>query len=163
MITYLLFGLLACQETEKNGGFSSDGTLPNTSSSGNAGNNPTNEPSDTQINGSENPDAPFITQLDAYFSNFQGLGDVLEVHAMYTDVQDDLENGLAYVAYSSPSGSENFTVPIDGTNALIEEGEITIVFQDVDTNSTYDFTVSLEDAAGNRSNEETATAVPNGQ
>ena len=99
--------------------------------------------------------------MDVYFSTYQGSGDVIEIHAMYSDPQDDLLNGLAYVSYTSDAGSENFTIPIDGTNAFLEEGEVSIIFKDVDTNVSYDFTVSLEDLAGNRSNEVAGTAIPN--
>ena len=94
-----------------------------------------------------NTDAPFITDVSIFFNSYQGIGDVIEVHIMYEDLQDDLLNGVAIVTYSGGGGE----IPIDNESAMLEEGEITILFDGVDTATDYSFTVALRDASGNES------------
>lgn len=92
-------------------------------------------------------DAPVIVDVTTFFNNYQGIGDVIEVHIMYEDAQDDLLNGVAIVSYSGGGGE----IPIDNESAMLEEGEITILFDGVDTAADYTFTVALRDASGNES------------
>ena len=113
------------------------------------GTNSGNNGDDTGFAGDSglNSDAPFITDLSIFFNSYQGIGDVIEVHIMYEDQQDDLLNGVAIVSYSGGGGE----IPIDNESAMLEEGEITILFDGVDTASDYSFTVALRDASGNES------------
>ena len=39
----------------------------------------------------ENEDAPVITGVDAFFTEYEGQGDLIEVHVYYVDAQDDVE------------------------------------------------------------------------
>lgn len=94
-----------------------------------------------------NPDAPVITNVTTFFNSYQGIGDVIELHVNYEDEQDDLLNGFAVVSYSGGGGE----IPIDNESAMLEDGEITILFDGVDTASDYSFTVMLRDASGNES------------
>ena len=94
-----------------------------------------------------NTDAPVITNLTTFFNSYQGIGDVIEVHINYEDAQDDLLNGFAIVTYSGGGGE----IPIDNESAMLEDGEITILFDGVDTASDYSFAVALRDASGNES------------
>ena len=99
--------------------------------------------------------------MAAYFSELEGLGDVIEVHVFYDDTQDDLEGGTMSFAYSngSDTGSGELSLAATSSDAFLEDGEVTIYLQDVDTTVDYDFLVRLTDVSGNRSNEYAATAT----
>lgn len=94
-----------------------------------------------------NSDAPVITGVSTFFNSYQGIGDVIELHVNYEDPQDDLLNGFVLVSYSG--GTDD--IPIDNTSAVLETGEITVLFDSVDTSTSYTFTVALRDASGNES------------
>jgi hypothetical protein len=103
-----------------------------------------------------NTDAPVITGLSTFFNSYQGIGDVIELHVNYEDPQDDLLNGVVLVTY----GGTAEEIPIDNTSAVLETGEITVLFDSVDTSTTYTFTVSLRDASGNESEEVQSIVEP---
>lgn len=103
-----------------------------------------------------NTDAPVITGLSTFFNSYQGIGDVIELHVNYEDPQDDLLNGVVLVTYAGAAEE----IPIDNTSAVLETGEITVLFDSVDTSSTYTFTVSLRDASGNESEEVQSIVEP---
>jgi hypothetical protein len=100
-------------------------------------------------------DSPMITDVEGAFGYYQGIGDIIEIHIYYLDQQDDLFNATLYLSYSTSGESNSYTIPIDGAQALLEDGEVVVMFSDVSTSQTYDFTLQLEDLAGNLSNEET--------
>ena len=100
-------------------------------------------------------DSPSITNLEGFFTYYQGIGDIIEIHVYYADQQDDLLNATLHLSYSTSGESNSYSIPIDGAQALLEPGEVVVMFTDVNTSQEYDFTLQLQDLAGNLSNEET--------
>lgn len=158
MLVYLFLGLFACGSDTK-GGFSTAGDpLNNSSGSGNDGSNVAPEGNDGEdIVGAEG--APVLSDLTAFYVEQEGAQLRIEIHASYSDAEDDVDEGKAIVEYSSSSISGSTEVNIDGISALHEEGEVTILFQP-DVVESFSFTVSLEDTSGNESNSMSASAEP---
>ena len=102
-------------------------------------------------------DTPQITSAEGFFTTYQGVGDIIEIHIAYVDAQDDLLDGVLYLSYSTSGESNSYQIPIDGAQALLDDGEVIVLFTDVNTSQTYDFTVQLEDVAGNQSEQEDFT------
>jgi len=153
----LFISMLACSGSQNNG-FSS---LGQTSLDPDSMMNQSGGGTDTgDLDDDIDPNAPFVSEAIAFFAEVTGVGDVIEVHLMYIDEQDDIMGGQVDVSYYSSTESESLRVDINGTDALVEEGEITFLFQDVDPSDTYTFDMKLTDAAGNQSNEIQAAAVP---
>ena len=171
MLSYLFFAFLACTNSEKDG-FSTSGTGINPNDLGPTGSGSTGE-EDSGSGGdgsggvgsgdlaaAENEDAPVITGVDAFFTEYEGQGDLIEVHVYYVDVQDDVEGGDMALSYSNDdtSGIDDISLDASNASANLEEGEVTVLFSNVDTAQDYQFRVRLTDAAGNQSNEFTAIA-----
>ena len=165
----LIIGLFFACGDKDNGGFSASGTGvspndlgPTGSGSSSEGDEPgTGEDFGDQLEEASNEDAPQISQIDAFFTEYEGLGDLIEVHIYYSDTQDDLEGGQMSISYSngSDSGSDNIDLTQSNASALLEEGEVTLLFTDVDTATDYSFLIRLTDVEGNQSNEFIATAA----
>ena len=165
----LLVLFLACQESGKEG-FSTSGTGVNPNNLGPTESGTTDTGGSSSGGGSdidtsdladaENGDAPQISGVDAFFTEYEGQGDLIEVHVYYTDAQDDLEGGTMTLAYSNGDTSGSDTVELEESNAsaLLEAGEVTILFSNVDTSTDYQFRVRMQDSEGNYSNEFVATA-----
>ena len=162
--------LLACQEADKDG-FSTSGTGVNPNNLGPTSSGTTDNGSSSSNDGgsgvgtgdleaAENDDAPQISGVDAFFTEYEGQGDLIEVHVYYTDAQDDLEGGNMTLSYSNGETTGTDTVELEQSNAsaLLEDGEVTILFSNVDTSTDYQFRVRMQDAEGNYSNEYIATA-----
>jgi|GEM_PF-2952587 len=164
MLTFLLCTLIACQDKTDNG-FSSSGTgiNPNETGPTTGSDNPSTGGgsgdgggvSSGNLEDADNEDAPQISGADAFFSDYEGIGDLIEVHVYYTDEQDDLEGGMMTLSYSNAdtTGSETIDLTSDNASAKLEEGEVTALFANVDTDLDYQFVIRLVDAAGNYSNE----------
>ena len=158
MLAYLFLGIFAC-DSETKGNFSTAGD-PVNNSSGEVDNtqpadpNNNNDPVEDPIEG-----APVISELTAFYVEQEGAQLRIEIHAMFDDAEDDVDEGIAMVEYSSDSLSGSQDIDIDGVSALHEEGEVTILFQP-DNIESFSFTVQLQDTAGNQSNSMTATADP---
>ena len=173
MLSYLFFALIACTNTDKTG-FSTSGTGVNPNDlgptgSGSTGGGGSGSGGDGSGGGgvgsgdlaaAENEDAPVITGVDAFFTEYEGQGDLIEVHVYYVDAQDDVEGGDMALSYSNDdtSGADDISLDASNASANLEEGEVTILFSNVDTAQDYQFRVRLTDAAGNQSNEYTAVA-----
>jgi hypothetical protein len=174
MLTYLFCMIFACQEADKTG-FSTSGTGINPNdlgptddgnsepSGGSGGGNGTGGGEDLtsgDLEGVDNDDAPLISGVDAFFTEYEGQGDLIEVHIYYTDTQDDIEGGTLALSYSNSdtSGSDSISLDSENASANLEEGEVTVLFANVDTSQDYQFRVRLQDVAGNQSNEYTAVA-----
>ena len=151
----LFLSLFACEE--KDGGFSSMGqsSLDPNDFNQQSGVNDTGGPGN-----STNPDAPRIDEATAFFTEVTGVGDVIEVHIIYSDDQDDVMNGYVDVHYYSSSIDQDIKVNINGTDAILESGEITFMFQDVNVSEAYTFEMSLFDSAENESNFVETSATP---
>ena len=178
MLNIVLCILFACQQNDKNG-FSTNavGVSPNdlgptgssSSSSGSSGNSSSNDSSSGEdvttgdLEDAENEDAPLISGADAFFSEYEGQGDIIEVHIYYSDSQDDIEGGTLALSYSNSETTGTDSISLDSSNAsaLLEEGEVTVLFANVDTSLDYQFRLRIKDAAGNQSNEYTAVAPAN--
>ncbi len=171
MLTFIFCALFACQDADKEG-FSTSGSGINPNESGPTGSgddNSNNDPgtgdgvSTGNLEDADNEDAPQISGVDAFFSDYEGIGDLIEVHVYYTDIQDDIEGGLMQLSYSNAetSGSETIDLNDENASAKLEENELTILFTNVDTSLDYQFRIRLIDAAGNYSNEFDATAPAN--
>ena len=98
-----------------------------------------------------NADAPVITEAYAFHDELPQIGPVIEMHILYTDTQDDVEGGVVNVSYFSESQNSSVEANIDGVDSIHEDGEITLVFQDVEPNEAYTFTVSVVDTNENAS------------
>ena len=153
----LFLSMLACTGGE-NKGFSS---LGQTSLDPNAVNPQGDADVDDTgiINDQDNPNAPVISDIQAFFTEVPAVGMCIEIHVFFSDEQNDLSGGAIEVSYLSSSVSASTTVNINGTDAILEEGEITFIFQDVDPEETYEFEIVLRDAAGNASTAAQAVAV----
>ena len=154
----LLLSLLGCVDSD-NKGFSSLGQTsldPNTMNP--QGNNDNTTDTANPVEG-ENADAPVITSADAFFSQVTGVGDVIEIHLFFSDPQDDIDGGEINVSYVSTSDANAMTVAINGSDAIVEEGEVTFIFRDVNPAETYEFDLTLVDSAGNASNSVKAIAT----
>ena len=172
MLTFIFCALFACQTNDKEG-FSTSGsginpneTGPTTSDSSNDSNNGSGGGggvSTGNLADADNEDSPQISGMDAFFTEYEGIGDLIEVHVYYTDAQDDLEGGLMQLSYSNSedSGSEMLDLTQDNASLMMEENELTMLFTNVNTNLDYDFRVRLVDSAGNYSNEFVAQAPAN--
>ena len=171
MLTFIFCALFACQNADKEG-FSTSGSGINPNESGPTTSGNDNSNNDTGNGGgistgnledADNEDSPQIAGVDAFFSDYEGIGDLIEVHVYYTDVQDDLEGGLMQLSYSNTETSGSETIDLNDENASVklEEDELTILFTNVDTSLDYQFRIRLIDAAGNYSNEFDATAPAN--
>ena len=171
MLTFIFCALFACQEAEKEGfSTSGSGINPNESGSTGSGNDTSNNNPGTgggistgNLEDADNEDAPQISGVDAFFSEDQVIGELIEIHVYYTDVQDDLEGGLIQINYANTdaSGSETIDLSDENPSAKLEENELTVLFSNVDTSLDYQFRIRLVDAAGNYSNEFDATAPAN--
>lgn len=179
MLSFLLCILFACQQSDKNG-FSSNGVgvSPNdlgptgsgsSSSSGSSGGSTSEDTSSSEdvttgdLAAAENEDAPQISGADAFFSQYEGQGDIIEVHIYYSDSQDDIEGGSLALSYSNSetTGTESISLESSNESVILEEGEVTVLFADVDTSLDYQFRLRIKDAADNQSNEYTAVAPAN--
>ena len=175
MLSYLFFALIACSGTDKTGfSTSGTGTTPNElgpTGSGSSGGNGSGDNgsgngsgggdvTSGDLAGVENEDAPLISGVDAFFTEYEGQGDLIEVHVYYEDAQDDLEGGKMALSYSNEdtSGADDISLDASNASANLEEGEVTVLFSNVDTAQDYQFRIRLTDAAGNQSNEFTAVA-----
>ena len=169
MSTYLFLALFACKNSNFDPGFSSNSSSSTNDLGSNSGENEgsssdgstATETETGDLAAADNEDAPQISNMAAYFAELEGLGDVIEVHVFYDDTQDDLEGGTMSFAYSngSDTGSGELSLAATSSDAFLEDGEVTIYLQDVDTTLNYDFLVRLTDSSGNRSNEYAATAT----
>lgn len=172
MLSYLFFAFMACQ-SEDPAGFSTSGTGVNPNDLGPIGSDSSDDGNSGGGSGSggedvtsgdladvENDDAPLISGVDAFFTEYEGQGDLIEVHVYYTDAQDDIEGGEMTLSYSNDDTSGTDTVSLDSENASanLEDGEVTVLFSNVDTAQDYQFRIRLQDLAGNQSNEYTAVA-----
>ena len=176
MLTYFLCMVLACQESDKTG-FSTSGTGINPNDLGSTEGGTTGSGEDSSGGGSgggedltsgdlagvDNDDAPLISGVDAFFTEYEGQGDLIEVHIYYSDTQDDIEGGALALSYSNSdtSGTDSISLDSENASANLESGEITVLFANVDTSQDYQFRVRLSDVAGNQSNEYTAIAPAN--
>jgi hypothetical protein len=143
----ILFFILGCN-FDKGSDFTSLGeSSVDLSQYQQGGQNTTNDSATEPIDTGVNTDAPVITNVSTFFNNYQGIGDVIEVHVNYEDEQDDLLNGFLVVSYS---GGEQ-DIPIDNESAVLETGEVVALFDGVDIETEYTFVVSLKDASGNQS------------
>ena len=171
MLSYLFFALIACSDADKTGfSTSGTGTNPNdlgptgsgsTGGNGSGGNGSGGEDvTSGDLADVDNDDAPLIAGVDAFFTEYEGQGDLIEVHVYYSDAQDDVEGGSMALSYSNDDTSGTDEITLDATNASanLEDGEVTVLFSNVDTAQDYQFRVRLTDAAGNQSNEFTAVA-----
>ena len=166
---YFLTTFLACQEPQ-NTGFSSSGTGVNpnelgstqsgTTESGSSGGSSGGGISTGDLAAADNDDAPQISGVDAFFTEYEGQGDIIEVHVYYTDAQDDVEGGNMTLAYSNGETEGTESIDLEETNAAarLEDGEVTILFSNVDTSLDYQFRLRMRDSEGNQSNEYTAVA-----
>ena len=154
----LFLSLLGCVDSD-NKGFSSLGQTsldPNTMNP--QGNSDNNTDTANPIEG-ENSDAPVLSSATAFFSQVTGVGDVIEIHLFFSDPQNDIDGGEINVSYVSSSESNAMTIAINGTDAIVEEGEVTFIFRDVNPAETYEFDITLVDFAGNSSNSIQAIAT----
>ena len=158
MLPFLIFGIFACG-SETKGGFSTAGDPVNNTSGEVDNSQPNNDPNDNQPVEDPIEGAPVISELTAFYVEQEGAQLRIEIHAMFEDGEDDVDEGVAIVQYTSDSISGSQDIDIDGVSALHEEGEVTILFQPDDVES-FSFTVQLQDTAGNQSNSMTATADP---
>ena len=94
---------------------------------------------------------PVISGMAGYFVADEN-GVALEMHIYVTDPQDDLLNGMLEVDYQWGDSSEWIPIQldIDGETVLVEEGELTFVIPDVETD-TYEVAVTVYDEASNPS------------
>ena len=167
MFAFVLTLFFACRDNNAYGGFSSSGSGVSPNELGPTGSGTSGESTGggenfgTELEEATNEDAPQISGADAFFTEYEGLGDLIEVHVYYADTQDDLEGGKMSVSYSNgvDSGSDNIDLTQSNASALLEDGEVTLLFTDVDTTTNYDFRIRLSDAEGNLSNEFVATAT----
>ncbi len=116
---------------------------------------------DTGSTGGGDPDGPTITNLTAEFYTPPQLSTVIEIYAYYTDPQDDVDGGKLDLTITASDGSKLAdTVDIDGKYARLDtdiDGNPVWMWLSgtdggsIDTSLSYDLTVTLEDAAGNRS------------
>ena len=174
MLSYLFFAFIACSDADKTGfSTSGTGTNPNDlgpSGSGSTGGNGSGgsgsgdgsggEVTSGDLADVENDDAPLISGVDAFFTEYEGQGDLIEVHVYYEDAQDDVEGGSMALSYSNndTSGMDDISLDASNASANLEDGEVTVLFSNVDTAQDYQFRVRLTDTAGNQSNEFTAVA-----
>ena len=163
MLTYLFCMIFACQEADKTG-FSTSGTGINPNDLGPTEDGGSGSDEDStgggggsgedltsgDLEGVDNDDAPFISGVDAFFTEYEGQGDLI----------DDIEGGSLALSYSNSDTSGSDTISLDSENASanLEAGEVTVLFANVDTAEDYQFRVRLQDVAGNQSNEYTAVA-----
>ncbi|MEC7985825.1 MAG: hypothetical protein VX278_11725 [Myxococcota bacterium] len=170
MTTYLFLALFACKNSNFDPGFSTNSSTSSNELGSNSGENDgtssggsgTDETASSgDLAAADNEDAPQISNMAAYFAELEGLGDVIEIHVFYEDAQDDLEGGTMSFAYSNgnESGLEELSLATTSSDAFLEDGEVTIYLQAVDTTLNYDFLVRLTDSSGNKSNEYAATAT----
>ena len=168
MFVYFFTVFFACQEQSKEG-FSTSGTGVNPNDLGSTESGTTDTGSSSSggsgistgdLEEAENDDAPQISGVDAFFTEYEGQGDLIEVHVYYSDAQDDLEGGTMTMAYSNGDVEGSDSISLDSTNASanLEEGEVTILFSNVDTSTDYQFRIRMSDLEGNQSNEFTAIA-----
>ena len=172
MLSYLFFALMACQ-SEDAAGFSTSGTGVNpndlgptesgssNNSGGGSGSGGGEDVTSGDLADVENEDAPLINGMDAFFTEYEGQGDLIEVHIYYSDDQDDIEGGEVDLSYSNDdvSGADSISLDSENASANLEEGEVTILFSNVDTAQDYQFRARLKDSSGNQSNEYTAVAT----
>ena len=151
----ILLGGLGCSETEKEISNPTDGNQQVEEDQGEV----EQDPQDTSVADDEviPTDAPQITSVSGFFTTYQGVGDIVEIHISYVDAQDDLLDGILYLSYSTSGESNSYQIPIDGAQALLDDGEVIVLFTDVNTSLEYVFTVQLEDVAGNQSEQEDVT------
>lgn len=158
VFSLLLFSIIACEDDKQ--GFSSLGqTTLDPNDLPQSGQNDSDTDEEDVVNG-DNPDAPMITEAIAFFAEVTGQGDAIEIHLMYQDPQDDVLNGFIDVSYFSSADSGSQRVDINGFDAVVEEGEITMMFIDADPSETYTFDMVVTDAAGNVSNTVQTSAIP---
>ena len=124
---YFLTTFLACQEPQQVG-FSSSGTGVNpnelgstqsgtTESGSSGGGNSGGGISTGDLAAADNDDAPQISGVDAFFTEYEGQGDIIEVHVYYTDAQDDVEGGNMTLAYSNGETEGTESIDLEETNA----------------------------------------------
>ena len=116
--------------------------------------------------GSTTEDSPVIESLNAFFNvDTEGV-DVLETHVIFSDPQNDVENGQMFFQYSSESTSGSLGMEIGGAYVIFESGEddyeLTHYLYDVDVDVVYAISVQLQDLAGNVSETETSNVNPTG-
>jgi hypothetical protein len=159
VFSLVLFSIIACEDGKQ--GFSSLGqtTLDPNDMMQQTGSDDSDTGDQENVNG-ENPDAPMITEAIAFFDQVTGQGDSIEIHLMYEDPQDDVLNGYVDISYFSSSDNGSQRVDINGFDAVVEEGEITMLFIDANPSETYSFNMVVTDAAGNVSNSVEAAAIP---
>ena len=173
MLTYLFCMIFACQEADKTGfstsgtginpndlGPTEDGSTGSDDGSSGGGSGGGDDLTSGDLAGVDNDDAPLISGVDAFFTEYEGQGDLIEVHVYYSDTQDDIEGGTLALSYSNSdtSGSDNISLDRENASSNLEEGEVSVLFANVDTSQDYQFRVRLQDLAGNQSNEYTAIA-----
>ena len=158
MLPFLFFGLFACG-SETKGSFSTAGDPVNNTSGEVDNSQPTDGPNEDQPAQDPIQGAPVISDLTAFYVDQEGAQLRIEIHAMFEDGEDDVNEGVAIVQYSSDSVSGTQNIDIDGVSAIHEEGEVTILFEP-DEIESFSFTLQLQDTAENKSNSMTATADP---
>lgn len=160
LIPLVLGALLACT------GADDDPTFGGGGSGGGGGDGGA---ADDTGGGSVDPDAPVISSIEAEFYNPPQQATVIEVYVHYEDAQPDVDGGKVQIDVATSDGDEyGFEITIDGAEARLDDSiEGSPVWfwlcggEDcdaaVDTSLTYDIAIQLKDAAGNWSEEATAT------
>ena len=108
-----------------------------------------------------NAEAPVIsTDSYAFHDELPQIGPVIEMHILYSDQQDDVHGGVIKVDYYSETQDSYLEAIIDNVEALHENNEITVTFQEVEPNEAYTFMVTVVDANFNESESMEIYATP---
>jgi hypothetical protein len=129
-------------------------------------NNDTDDQTSDGPEGSITEESPVIENLNSFFNiDSEGI-EVLETHVIFTDPQNDVENGQMFFEYSSESTSGSLGMEIGGAYVILESGddgyELTHYLYDIDVEVVYEISVQLQDLAGNVSDIATSNVNPVG-
>ena len=129
-------------------------------------NEDTEDQTNSNTEGSITEDSPVIEDLYAYFYvDSEGI-DIIETHVVFSDPQNDVENGQMFLDYSSESTSGSLGMEIGGAYVVYESGdegyELTHYLYDIDIEAVYEISVQIQDIAGNISEEMNTNVNPVG-
>ena len=169
MNIYLVFFFSACGEKETAPPVfqSSSNTSSNSFDSNDQNgeeNNDTDDQTSTDPEGSITEESPIIDNLSSFFNVDSDGIDIIETHVMFTDAQNDVENGQMFLEYSSDSTSGDLGMEIGGAYVTYESGddgyELTHYLYDIDPTAVYAIKVQIQDIAGNLSEEDNVNVNP---
>ena len=150
--------------------FQTTSSSSNSSDENNQSNNQEEEDEDTgdqtniNVDGSITDDSPIIENLYAYFYVDSDGVDIIETHVVFSDPQNDVENGQMFFEYSSDATSGSLGMEIGGAYVIYEAGdegyELTHYLYDIDNTAVYEISVQLQDIAGNVSEKMSTNVNP---